>query len=363
MTSTGLRRLAGRLGKVSLALAGAASVAVVIGSLLPLRPTVAPIRPRPETRYWEMARGHRIAYERLPAASAPGAAPGAPIVFLHGGPGGYVHSSIVRTLAPLARRGHDLYFYDQVGSGLSDRLPRPRDYSFLGHVADLDEIVTRRIAPAGGRVILIGHSYGGFVAAGYLALHPDRVERLVLSSPAEIQPARFDDSGRWVNESKYPVPPNLRFVAPLEVPLDGLRFWPLRALAAIALGTVNVKLMDDAEADGVLNRLAAGFTRGMVCDPRNVQPEEGGAGFYAHGWSGWYGDLEDPRPLLAQRHQPVLVLQGACDMLPYAGTYEYVDLLPRARYRFVDGAGHILWWDRPDEFVQAIDEFLSEPTG
>lgn len=332
-----------------------------IWCLIPLRPTVAGIQPRPQTRYWGMARGYRIAYERLPAVTVPGVSPGAPIVFLHGGPGGYVHSSIVRALSPLAQRGHDLYFYDQVGSGLSDRLARPRDYSFLGHVADLDEIVSRRLAPGGGRVILIGHSYGGFLAAEYLALHPERVERLVLSSPAEIQPALFDDAGRWLNENRYPVPPNLQFVAPLDVPLDGLRFWPPRALAAIALGTVNVKLMEDREADGVLNGLAAGFTRGMVCDPRNVQPEEGGAGFYAHGWSGWYGDLEDPRPLLREREQPLLVLQGACDTLTYAGTYEYADLLPRARYQFIAGAGHILWWDRPAEYLLAIDEFLAEP--
>jgi len=347
--------------QVVAALVGTVLATVVVWCLIPLRPTVAPIQPRPETRFWEMARGYRIAYQRLPAKAVAGASSGAPIVFLHGGPGGYVHSSIVRTLSPLAERGHDLYFYDQVGSGLSDRLASPRDYSFLGHVADLHEIVSRRIAPDGGRVILIGHSYGGFVAAEYLALHPDRVERLVLSSPAEIQPALFDDAGRWVNETKYPVPPTLNFVAPLDVPLDGLRFWPPRALAAMALAVVNVKLMDDPEADGVLNRLAADFTRGMVCDPQHVQPEEGGAGFYSHGWSGWYGDLEDPRPVLGKRDQPALVLQGACDMLPYAGTYEYVDLLPRARYHFIEGAGHILWWDRPAEYLQAIDAFLAEP--
>jgi len=57
----------------------------------------------------------------------------------------------------------------------------------------------------------------------------------------------------------------------------------------------------------------------------------------------------------------VLVLQGACDHLPYAGTYEYAALLPNARYRFVAGAGHILWWDRPEEYLAAIEEFLAEP--
>ncbi|MBZ0089573.1 MAG: alpha/beta hydrolase, partial [Thermoanaerobaculia bacterium] len=332
--------------------------ALVVWCLIPIEPTLAAIRPGPETRFWKMAKGYQIAYTRI--AAAPGAPVAPPIVFLHGGPGGYVHSSIVRTLAPLAARGHDLYFYEQVGSGRSDRLPRPKDYSFLGHVADLDEVVTRHLRAE--RVILIGQSYGGQLAAEYVALHPERVERMVLSSPGALEPALFDTEGRWANEAKYPVPAALRFVAPPDVAMDGLRFWPLRALASIAVATLfDVKLMPDAEADGVLDTLASGFTRGMVCDPARVQPEEGGAGFYAHGWGNWYEGLEDPRPLLRRRELPVLVVQGACDYLPYAGTYEYVDLFPNARYRFVAGAGHILWWERPEEYLGAIEEFLMEP--
>ncbi len=335
--------------------------AVVLYCLIPIRPTLAPLRPRPETAYWTMAAGYRIAYLRVPA---PGGATAPPIVFLHGGPGGYVHSSIVATLAPLAAAGHDLYFYDQVGSGLSDRLPKPKDYSFQKHVADLDEILREELAAP--QVILIGHSYGGMLAAEYVALHPERVERLVLSSPGGLPPALFDGEGRWINEAKYPAPPELHFVEPMAVAMDGLRFWPPRALAAMALATAfDVKLMGDAEADGVLNTLASRFTAGMVCDPANVLPEEGGGGFYAHGWSNWFGDLEDPRPLLAQRTLPVLVLHGACDYLPYASTYEYVDLFPNASYVFVEGAGHILWWDRPERYAAEIASFVaaSRPAG
>ncbi|MEO7973946.1 MAG: alpha/beta hydrolase, partial [Thermoanaerobaculia bacterium] len=183
MTTSGFWKGARKTARIAGTLLGVGVAALVVWCLIPLAPTVAAMRPRPETRYWEMSRGYRIAYSKIPAQVAPDSAPGAPILFLHGGPGGYVHSSVLRTLAPLAREGHDLYFYDQVGSGLSDRLPRPKDYSFLGHVADLEEIVARHVAAGDGKVILIGHSYGGFLAAEYVALHPEHVERLVLSSP------------------------------------------------------------------------------------------------------------------------------------------------------------------------------------
>ncbi len=331
--------------------------AVVLYCLIPVRPTVAPMRPRPDTAWWTMAKGYRIAYRKLSAAAG---ATGAPIVYLHGGPGGYVHSSTVAALAPLAAAGHDLYFYDQVGSGLSDRLPRPKDYSYLGHVADLDEIVRRHLGAE--RVILIGHSYGGELATEYVALHPERVERLVLSSPGPLPPGLFDAEGHWLNAAKYPVPPTLRFVEPPDVKMDGLRFWPPRALASMAVATLfDRKLMGDAEADGVLDTLASRFTAAGVCDPAKVAPEEGGSGFYAHGGSNWFGDLEDPRPALRKRPLPVLVLQGQCDFIPYAATYEYVDLFPNARYVFVEGAGHVIEWEQPERYRAAIARFLEEP--
>ena len=81
---------------------------------------------------------------------------------------------------------------------------------------------------------------------------------------------------------------------------------------------------------------------------------------YSHGWSTWFGDVEDWRPLLRSSPVPTLVLQGQCDYLPYAATYEHAALMPRGEYRFVEGAGHVIWWERPDEMIVAIETFLSQ---
>lgn len=340
------------------ALLALAVAALVVVCLVPIQPTMPRQPPAPADRRWELARGHRLAFEHVPAAA--GGPRRTPVLFLHGGPGGYVHGSVVRTLGRLAERGHDVWFYEQVGSGRSDRLPRPGDYGFLGHVEDLREVVERFL---GGRVILVGQSYGALLAAELVARHPALVERLVLTSPGTLQPMRFDERG-WITGRELQPPPRYRFVAPPAVAMDGLRFWPPRALAAIALATVlDVKLMPDREADGVLDTLAARFTSGMVCDPRHVQPEEGGAGFYAHGRSNWFGDHEDPRPALRSRTLPVLVLQGACDHLEFATAYEYATVFPNARYHFIEGAGHVIWWEQPEAWLAAIAAFLEEPPG
>lgn len=340
----------------ALSLIAAAIGALVIWCLIPIRPTIETLPERPGTKYWQMDKGYRIAYMQIraePPASRP------PIIYVHGGPGGYVDSTEINTFGALASFGHDVYLYDQVGSGLSDRLPRPKDYTFDGHLADLDEIVTRKIGAE--RVILIGQSYGGILAAHYVTRHPERVERVVLSSPGELAPTRFTAAGRWVNDSLYPTPDSLHFITVRSPGGDVAMRMPLRGLLAMALATtLNIKFVPDAEADGILNTLVAGFSWEMVCDSANVRPEEGGAGFYSHGWSNWFGDLEDPREAMRVIEVPVLVIQGQCDHIPYAAVYEYVDLFPNSRYVFIEGAGHVIWWEKREEYLRLIGEFLTE---
>lgn len=339
---------------------------VVARVFVPIEPTIPRLQPRDSTAYWRMAGGYRLAHTRVPAAgpaAGAGSATASPVVFLHGGPGGYVHSSTIEALSGLAELGRDVYLYDQSGSGLSDRRP-PKATSFESHVTDLHEIVTRHLAAR--RVALIGHSYGGELAAHFTAQYPELVERLVLSSPGSLPPELFDDDGRWVNERLYPVPSELEFVdvAATFTGDTSLRRLPLRAIASIALAQLfDVKLAPDAELDAALDTMAAGFTRNMVCDPANVRPEEGGAGAYTRTSANFFPDgFPDRRPLMRRARVPVLVLQGQCDYIPYAAAYEYADLFPEAEYRLVEGAGHILWWDRPEAYREELAGFLSAPS-
>ncbi|MEO6173324.1 MAG: alpha/beta fold hydrolase, partial [Arenimonas sp.] len=132
---------------------------VAIISFKPIPATVEPIQANSQTRYWEMGGQYRIAYQKITSAKSSSLAP---VIFLHGGPGGYIHSEIIKTLSPLSATGRTLYFYDQSGTGLSDRREHPKDTTLRGHIEDLHEIITHHLKAE--KVVIIGHSYGGQIA-------------------------------------------------------------------------------------------------------------------------------------------------------------------------------------------------------
>ena len=340
------------------ALAGIAVLAFFL--LKPVPETIKPIAAGAGVQYWTMSGGYRIAYRRI--APVPRATYRSPVIFLHGGPGGYVHSAIVKTLSPLALDGREVYFYDQSGTGLSDRRRHPKDTTIESHLADL-EAIRRHIGAE--KVVLVGHSFGGLLAALYAADHPERIEALILSSPGVIQPEHFDADGKPETARLYPVPPQLTFDPPADyAELTGARQMPLRAMAAFTVAQAfDIKVVPDREMDAAINTMASRFTRAMVCDPGHVRPEEGGAGGYSRVGTNFYPDsFKDPRPAMRKVTAPVLILQGECDFLAYSDVYEYVDQFPRASYRFVPKAGHIIWWDQPDAYLGAVKAFLSADT-
>jgi len=259
----------------------------------------------------------------------------------------------------VAQYGFDVYLYDQIGSGLSDRLPEPKDYSFEKHLKDLSEIINTQIRAE--KVILVGHSFGGILATHFAANHANKVVKLILSSPGDLQPYRTNADGTMTDMNKlYATPAKYQFKTPIEVfeqtEKDFLQ--PRIVMSMFCALAFNFKWASDREFDDYTNTMASKFTKGMVANPKNVKLEEGGAGGYSHGFSNYYGNLEDVRAKLKQLNIPTLVMQGQYDQGEYSSVYEYADLL-KGEYRFIENAGHIIWWDKPNVYGITIAKFLS----
>lgn len=327
--------------------AGVVAAAIVLAAVLaPLGDPVRPAQAPPGAGTWTLPDGGRIAYGHVPAAS--GTAPGTPVLVLHGGPGVPDLGSPLAVLRPLAADGHDVWAYAQRGSGASSRLADPRGYTTDLAVRDLEQV---RLRIGAARVILVGHSYGGFLAAAYLAAHPDRVEKVIFSSPGDL-----DDGGvGGVPQARLDGAHRLRTYALLAPP---------RALLAYALVQVNPAAAHayagDRELDARQDRVYAATVPAMHCPGRSGTPLHR-LGFYANQvpQSLRRPAVPELRRVLRDLPVPALVLKGQCDYLPWRTGTAYLDALPDSRLSYLPGAGHDSFVDRPDLYVAAVRAFLA----
>jgi pimeloyl-ACP methyl ester carboxylesterase len=131
-------------------------------------------------------RGFDTWYEIVGEREEPGRLP---LLCLHGGPGSS-HDALdpLRALA----HGRRVVFYDQLGSGDSDR---PDDQSLWTVETFLDQLRVVREALGLERLLLFGSSWGGMLALEYAFTRPDGLVALVLNSTPPSAP-------RWAEETK-----------------------------------------------------------------------------------------------------------------------------------------------------------------
>jgi proline iminopeptidase len=102
---------------------------------------------------------------------------GAPIVIVHGGPGGS-HDYFLPYLLPLARQNR-LIFIDERGSGRSQKLDDPAGYTVENMVEDVEAVRQGLVL---GKITLLGHSYGGVLAQAYALKYQNNLSHLILCS-------------------------------------------------------------------------------------------------------------------------------------------------------------------------------------
>jgi proline iminopeptidase len=110
-----------------------------------------------------------------------------PIVLVHGGPGGN-HYVFERTAGPELEKFATVIYYEQRGSGRSQAPTNPSDYALPALISDLKALQDSLGAP---KIILLGYSFGAELSLRYAVAHPDKVDKLILSSPAELSPANM----------------------------------------------------------------------------------------------------------------------------------------------------------------------------
>ena len=252
------------------------------------------------------------------------------LVAVHGGPG-MDHTNMKEALSPLAERVQVL-FYDQRGHGRSD-------YStaeFWNLPTWADDL--RRLCHALGltKPIVLGSSFGGFVALTYAGLFPDHPGGVVLANTT---------GGR------------------LDLPASVEMFRQLGGDEAAGVAERDFHDVTEESAEE-FNRVCLplfsskpGFveeTRRMLA--RSIQTTEVNLHYFRD-----KAPLFDPWSVLPDVSCPVLVLAGEDDPIcPISVVEELADKLPASSTRMMrlPDARHMIFRDRPDLAFRAVEDFI-----
>ncbi|WP_344825052.1 alpha/beta hydrolase [Rurimicrobium arvi] len=320
---------------------------------IPRQYTVPAFKADPSFQYWDLPTGSHIGYLHIPAK---GKAKPYPVIFLQGGPGGFVTPSIISLFSQVANSGYEVFLYDQVGSGHSARLTDIRAYTATRHKEDLNAIVGKTGAE---KVILIGQSWGAILATLYTADYPDRVAGIVLSGPGPLIP---------VNHSlaQIPAPDSLHLKPPAFSNAEANRKvnnWRSKAAAFFALN-FGAKLMPDREADAFQTMLNIELNKSTVADQRHLRPALGGGGYYAQLMTvNSFWQTPDPRQKLQHCAVPLLLLKGQYDNQPWGYATEYLGLFPDHRLQVIPNAGHVIQAEQRAAYLSAVLAFLPVVSG
>lgn len=214
---------------------------------------------------------------------------------------------------------HTVVTFDNRGFGGSDLTPGPYTTLQLARdaLAVLDDVEIERAH-------VIGISLGGMIAQELALDAPERIRKLVLCSTTAGGPESVPMPEKTVA---------LMGRQPELDPQEAMRLFVENALSADAPAA----LVDE------------------IVEYRTANPPDG-AGWYAQAGAGMAHDAMDR---LGDIRAQTLVIHGTADNVVDAGNAPLIaNAIPGARLELFDGVGHLLPWERPEEFVALVEEFF-----
>lgn len=249
------------------------------------------------------------------------------LLLLHGGPG-MDHATYKLGMHEM-RDTAQVVMYDHRGNGRSDRRG-PAEWTLDTWA---DDVV--RLCDALGieHPVVLGNSFGGFVAQRYLGRHPEHPSKVILSSTR----------ARWVGSEAVEM---------------------FRRLGGAEAAEVADAFWNGPSSDAVRERYreVCGplYTRrpGNVFDSVEVVRNNE---LFAH-WNASENKQFDLRPDLARAECPVLVMAGEFDpVCPMNAAEEIAAALPPELVTFerFSHSGHGVFRDEPERAMQVLRDFVS----
>jgi proline iminopeptidase len=279
------------------------------------------------------------------------------ILYIHGGPG--IPPSGSYPGFDNLTADFQIIYYHQRGSGKSTRPFESfksgnyysnmnelvRRLGFRAQVADIERI---RILLKEDKLILAGHSFGGFIASLYAAEYPDHVDKLILISPADVVRMPPKSGGLYQIVRK-------------QLSGDDIQRFDDYQKRLFDFGEIfnqNEKSLSDLNNEFFPYFEKVYMKSGFSLRQKDYNPE------WTAGWSTFamYFDLgrkSDFSPFLNKIKAETLLVYGDKDILATDSFSDY-NGIKKLENSVLQNAGHFPFNESPNEFSKTIRSFLEK---
>lgn len=273
--------------------------------------------------------------------------PALKVLLLHGGPGA-THDYFEAFDSFLPAAGVEYYYYDQLGSGRSDR-PTDDDLWDLDRFIDEVDQVRRALGLGADNLVLLGHSWGGILAMEYAIRHGENLKGVVISNMMSSAPAY----SRYANEVLLPRvdADQLAEIRAIEAERDFSNPRYMELLVE-AYYVHHILRMPPAEWPEPVNYAFANINQ--PCYIKMQGPSE--LGMWPEATLASWDRTEDLQNITV----PALVLGGRYDTMDPAFLEMMATRMPQGRSFICPEGSHMALYDDQAAYFGALLEFLQE---
>lgn len=262
------------------------------------------------------------------------------VLVLHGGPGGDYRALL--SLKALAADGYRVAFWDQRGTGLSQRHDRDA-FTWPALLEDLRQVIDHFAPGATQPVVFIGHSWGAMYATWFINQYGDyggRLRGAVLSEPGGLTKAQLD--------------------AYMKRLYGGLDFLGAQVNDAAWIGQY-MSATDHARADYMSMMMTGiGELPPARCNPDDPEPKWRSGAVATKAMNeiadrdgfDWTTNLKSFAPLVLFLRGDLNEANRLQDEQEMAAAYANAQMVT------MRDVGHCMIWERPAEYVQHVRDYF-----
>lgn len=263
---------------------------------------------------------------------------GQPIVIINGGPG-MNSNGFAGVAEQIAQMGFQTIIYDQRGTGKSQLDSLNNQTITMDLMAEDLEKLRKELNLT--KWTVMGHSFGGLLASHYFAKYPASVERLIFSSSGGVN-MKFVSyvQDRLMNNLTSQQRDSLTFYQNKMQKGDTTYQTRLKRAGFLA----NAYVFDKTHAPKIASRLMeiSLNINGLVFQDLNKIKYD-----YTNQFT--------------KTNIPVLVIQGTNDIISVETAKEIKQSFGNAQIQILEKCAHYGWLDKPEEYFNALKQFLTKP--